>query len=174
MRNLAVLILLCGLVLLATSLLRDLAPDLLTRESVPQKDAQPLDFTYRLLDGSEHRLADHAGRPVLLHFWATWCPPCIRELPELIDKAQTMPEVDLLLISVDRDQAALRRFLQPYEKQLKSANIFTVHDAGLAISSGALEITMFPETLLLNRSLVPVRYWRGPVRWNRFDYLRFI
>lgn len=42
------------------------------------------DFSFRLVaDGTSHRLSDYAGRVVVLNFWATWCQPCLKELPEL-------------------------------------------------------------------------------------------
>lgn len=44
----------------------------------------PLDFT-RPTDGALLRLADFRGKPLLLNFWATWCPPCVEELPLLSD-----------------------------------------------------------------------------------------
>lgn len=47
------------------------------------KGAVVPDFTFRDLAGQEHKLSDFRGRYVLLDFWGTWCPPCIRLLPEL-------------------------------------------------------------------------------------------
>lgn len=41
------------------------------------------DFTLTLPDGTKKTLADYKGKTLLLHFWATWCPPCRAELPEL-------------------------------------------------------------------------------------------
>ncbi|MCB1772180.1 MAG: TlpA family protein disulfide reductase [Gammaproteobacteria bacterium] len=45
--------------------------------------ASPDQFQLRDLDGREHRLVDYRGRWVLVNYWATWCPPCLEELPEL-------------------------------------------------------------------------------------------
>ncbi len=41
------------------------------------------DFTLRDLDGKPHSLSDYRGQWVLVNYWATWCPPCLEELPEL-------------------------------------------------------------------------------------------
>jgi len=64
-------------------------------------------------DGSRTSLADHAGRAVLLHFWATWCPPCRRELPALEAlRAALEPEgLSVLAVSVDAGSGeAVARF----------------------------------------------------------------
>jgi len=42
------------------------------------------DFTLRDLDGKVHKLSDYRGKDVMLVFWATWCPPCMMEIPHLI------------------------------------------------------------------------------------------
>jgi thiol-disulfide isomerase/thioredoxin len=64
-------------------------------------------------DGSVQQLAGLRGKTVLLHFWATWCPPCREELPGLIelsrDLARDMPFV-ALAVSLDDNWAAVRDF----------------------------------------------------------------
>jgi thiol-disulfide isomerase/thioredoxin len=65
------------------------------------------------LDGKEVRLSDFRGRVVLLNFWATWCPPCVREMPSL-DRlhAELGQDVDVLAVSEDSGGAeAVTRFL---------------------------------------------------------------
>jgi peroxiredoxin len=49
------------------------------------KTGQPApDFTWRTSDGATHSLKDYQGKAVLVNFWGTWCPPCRRELPDIV------------------------------------------------------------------------------------------
>jgi peroxiredoxin len=88
---------------------RALAPDPLPPALV-EKEAPD----FQLPDASGHTisLAAQRGHPVMLNFWATWCPPCIDEVPSLEDLARTLDGTDmrLLAVSVDDDWAAIRRF----------------------------------------------------------------
>ncbi|MBQ0957867.1 TlpA family protein disulfide reductase [Ideonella sp. 4Y11] len=63
-------------------------------------------------DGQPLSLAAFAGQPLLLNFWATWCPPCVRELPELDRFAQEWSNAGgrVLGVAIDRD-ASVREFL---------------------------------------------------------------
>lgn len=61
------------------------------------------------LDGSTGRIADARGTVVLLHFWATWCPPCVAELPGLLELGRE-GTVRVIAVSLDDDWSAVREF----------------------------------------------------------------
>ena len=63
-------------------------------------------------DGKRHRLADYKGRWVVVNFWATWCTPCIAEIPEIAEFARAHPkDVVVLGVALDvEDEAKVRQF----------------------------------------------------------------
>lgn len=67
-------------------------------------------LAYRTLAGEERRLSAQRGRPMLVHFWATWCPPCREELPGLLALAAA-GEIAVLAVSLDPEWEPVRRFL---------------------------------------------------------------
>lgn len=71
------------------------------------------DFTVRTLDGKELRLSDLRGRRVILDFWATWCPPCVKEIPHFIQLRKELPESDLAIVGIsNEDEPTLREFVR--------------------------------------------------------------
>lgn len=63
------------------------------------------DFVLSALDGSEVRLADLRGKPVILNFWATWCPPCRREMPALEIIWQQYSRGEVMVLGVDQGES---------------------------------------------------------------------
>jgi len=69
------------------------------------------DFAAETLDGRQFRLSDQKGKIVLLDFWATWCGPCVGEVPWLQEARRRSPETDLVMVSIGADRAEnLRKF----------------------------------------------------------------
>lgn len=74
---------------------------------------QMVDFTWSE-GGSEKKLSDYKGKVILLNFWATWCPPCKKELPSLSQISNELKDKDFKMIgvSVDDNQEVLNSFLK--------------------------------------------------------------
>lgn len=100
------------------------------------------------LDGTLHDSARYAGQPLLVNFWATWCPPCRAEMADLETlHARLAPRgLKLLAVSVDADTNLVRE----YVRQEKLS--FTVLlDVGQHWAGTALRVPGFPTTYLVGR-----------------------
>ncbi len=72
-----------------------------------------LAFTFEDNQGKVHRLADYRGRWVVVNFWATWCPPCLKEIPELAALHEANDHVRVLGVALQyRDPAYVGQFAE--------------------------------------------------------------
>lgn len=119
--------------------------DSLREKVVAVGDRAPA-FTVVTDDGRQISASDFGGKLLVLNFWATWCPPCIDEIPSLDAMAkQLRPKgVVVLGISVDRNEAAYQRFL----KQAR-VSFLTARDPEAKISS-SYGTFRFPETYVID------------------------
>jgi peroxiredoxin len=129
---------------------------------VREGDEAPV-FRLPSLDGGSTGPADFRGKVVMVHFWATWCPPCVEEIPTLDRLARSLrgPNFELLAVSVDEGGApAVREFLQARGLTLP---VLLDSDHSVAASYGTFR---FPETYILDRRGI-VRYKViGAANWD--------
>lgn len=79
--------------------------------SAGQRDVAPAFTLPDLRGGEDVSLAAYRGRPVLLNFWASWCGPCVEELPTLAKFARTHPELAVIGVASQDDPADSRRLV---------------------------------------------------------------
>ena len=104
-------------------LLVSLAPGVGYDEAVSPEDAAmvgrpaPLHYTLKDMNGVEVKLASFKGKVIVLNFWATWCPPCELEIPDLVELQKSYRD-DVVILGVSIDDTP--ELLQPYaqEKQM--------------------------------------------------------
>lgn len=110
--------------------------------------ARPLSATIFLvnLDGRSVPVGTLRGRPLVINLWATWCPPCRRELPMLIAEAARSP-VPILLVNQGEDEATIRKFLR--SEGLAGPAIFRDPIGAIGENSGALAL---PTTLFVDNA----------------------
>jgi thiol-disulfide isomerase/thioredoxin len=77
----------------------------------------PLDLKVRDMNGAEVNLADFKGRPMLINFWATWCPPCLDEIPHFIELVDEYKDEGLVVLGISTDDTADQ--LRPFAGNMK-------------------------------------------------------
>jgi len=120
------------------------------------------DFTLRGNDGRQVTLKSFRGSPVLLNFWATWCPYCRRERAHLKSLHEAYKDRGLVIISVsiDRSKAPSDQFMKRHP-----APYITLHDTGGAVSS-VYDVAGLPTTYLIGRDGVIKKKLAGFIPWS--------
>ena len=65
--------------------------------------ATPVDLELTDLQGQQFKISDHRGKWVVLNYWATWCPPCLEEIPELVLFHESHKDNDAVVIGIDME-----------------------------------------------------------------------
>jgi thiol-disulfide isomerase/thioredoxin len=129
---------------------------------VKERDQDTVPFRLRSLDGKEVSLADFSGKVVFLNFWATWCPPCVEEMPSMMrlyEKLRSKPNFVFLAVSSDDGWDPVRKFFG------SGPPPFTVLLDARGEIAQRYGTTQFPETYVLVDGRVRA-FIEGPRDWD--------
>ena len=131
------------------------------------------DFTIKDQAGKEIKLSDYRGKVVFLNFWATWCIPCVEEMPsmEVMHKAFQPPRpFQMLAISVDNDWKEVNEFYIDHQLTLPS-----FLDPGRQVA-GVYKVNKYPETFIIDPKGYVLKHtwaenWASPKLMDYVDSL---
>jgi peroxiredoxin len=115
-------------------------------------------------------LSQFKGQIVVLNFWATYCAPCVEELPSLVQMQQRMRPngVTVLAVSLDDDENSYHQFLKEH-----NVNLLTVRDPDQK-SARLFGTARIPESYIIDRKGVVRRKFFGAVDWSAPDTMAYL
>jgi thiol-disulfide isomerase/thioredoxin len=120
--------------------------------------AQAKGFTFTDHAGKKLTLSDYKGKWVLINFWATWCPPCLKEIPDLVSLYESRK--DVMVIGIAMDYSDPKTVLK-YVKSMSIPYPIVMGDRKIAAQIGP--VSMLPTTYVFDPSGKPAVYKVGLV-----------
>lgn len=123
-------------------------------------------------NGEPTNLQDLRGRPMIVNIWATWCAPCVAELPSLNTLSRDYKgRLKVVAISVDQNAQTAQAFLD----KIKAGSLPLYHDKTWAIASEqGLGARGIPLTVIYNASGREIARVQGEADWQSEDAVRFL
>ncbi len=136
---------------------------------IPAEPISVGDFEYTLLDGSKEHLSSNLGKLVFLNFWATWCYPCRKEMPDMQILADQLKGESFRILAVNYgdDKGQIEQFIQKYSY---SFEIVTDNDKSI---SSKLSVRGLPTTLIIDKKGRFLGRLVGPANWKKSEFLTF-
>lgn len=142
--------------------------DDLTEGKFSSQESRALEYELKDAAGKVHRLSELKGQPVLVHFWATWCPPCLDELPEFLEmvKRSEGRKIHFVAITLDKSWEDAHKILPTKDLPV---NLVSLIDPE-ATSADTFGSYNYPETYALDRELKIIEKFVGPRPWGSEEF----
>jgi peroxiredoxin len=120
------------------------------------------DFELTTLDGKQVRLSDYRGKKVILNFWATWCPPCKEEVPDLEKFYSTYKDKGIVILGVnltqaEKNQSAIKAFVKSY------GITYTIPLDVKSLISGIYQVSAIPTSYIIDSRGIISKKVVGPM-----------
>jgi peroxiredoxin len=128
------------------------------------------DFDLRKLDGTPCQLSDFEGKILVLDFWATWCGPCIRSMPQIVQLSRQYYDagVEVVFINLEESEERIRGFLEKME-----LNPTIAMDLDGSVSK-QYAVQAIPQTVVIDRAGVVVKVLVGASEENERELRAFL
>jgi peroxiredoxin len=139
------------------------------REKVIETGDTAPAFSIKTDQGREISPTSFGGKLLVLNFWASWCQPCVEEVPSLNDFATKYAGQGVVVVgvSIDRNEKLYRDFIRRYKVPFQTARD---PDTNISGSYGTFKV---PETYIIDRAGKVVQKVVGPQNWSDPAYLNF-
>ena len=119
------------------------------------------DFTLEKLDNTTLTLSSLKGKVILVNFWATWCGPCLAEMPSLSQMYSELKQKDLVVvaISIDEKKSTVDHFLKKFPLEFP-----VVNDPNLTTAE-AYKVFAYPTSFLIDRDGIVQKKYIGEQNW---------
>lgn len=137
----------------------------------PAVQGQPApEFTFRDQSGRGRSLSELRGKVVLVNFWATWCPPCLDEMPSMqqLQRRMANQPFEMLALSVDDSWQTVNRFMKNNAFTLP---VYADFDKRISTLYGT---HMWPETYIVDKKGRIAYKVVGPKDWTSSEVLKFL
>jgi peroxiredoxin len=135
--------------------------------------SQPVEIQLKDVFGNTVSLSDFRGNVVFLNFWATWCPPCVIEMPSMQKLHRRFKDKNFVMVAINSQEtdAQVKSFFDKYKLSFTA-----LLDSGGEVGTG-FDVNAFPTTFVLDKEGRIIGRALGPREWHSqasvalFDYL---
>jgi len=145
--------------------------DKATTPNLPEGSLAP-NFSFKTVDGKEVKLSDYKGKTVILDVWATWCVPCLEEMPKIDSLVKTLKNQNVIMIGVCTadSRVSFNNFMQKNKDRFDCKLVFDPYGKKPTPNSfrTLYGINGFPTTMLIDGSGIIKGYG---YMYNDINYL---
>ncbi len=143
----------------------DLAKGTLSKFEIASAPKALPEIAFADADDKALGLADYKGKVVLLNFWATWCAPCVKEMPSLDRLQAAMGKDKFVVLPLSLDGPSKPK-VQPFYKDKNLANLGIYFDKGRKVQQ-ALDVSVLPTSILIDGQGREIGRLLGEADWDK-------